>query len=367
MVNIMLKLRTKHFPSSGVAVQARIKSVTTPSPNVYRPVRSGENMGFPLEAMYAPYLAPGSIEANTGGNKNSKNRKRPSNNKRGRDNRSTKDQQNRAIQFEPQPNQRSNEVKAQGAGAPKANNQRRNDDFRQEKSSNSGTVSPSTVIVPSQPQKPPSLGEEEFPTLPLSNPTTTKTVIRVEHPLTIGKNEDDDLLEEDDDDVQSNGKVRCGTFSDSASTTTTSSTSSQSKQSSSWPASVSVSGSNSRSKPSTSSTSRTGVATSTATPSLSMGCYAAALLKKAPVITNNTPKSANGRSVVSKTTDGKSKGAEGQETQQSGPSKWNGKDLPSAATTTKSTKSCWGGTATGAKTSFADILRKENAGVAAGK
>ena len=123
--------------------------------------------------------------------------------------------------------------------------------------------------VQREPQKTPTMGEEDFPTLPsLPIPTSTKTVIRVERSPTLGKNEDDDLLicngdgeldEDDLDDVQSNGKVRCGTFSDSASTATTSSSSSQSKQSSS-------------------NASRQGIAT--AASSAPMGGYAAALLKK---------------------------------------------------------------------------------------
>mmetsp|Transcript_51235 Transcript_51235/g.123693 ORF Transcript_51235/g.123693 Transcript_51235/m.123693 type:complete len:649 (-) Transcript_51235:159-2105(-) len=259
MADIMLRLRGKKYPSSGIQVQARIKSIATPSPNTYR-----------------PFQRPKSLTTKNGtGKSNKSSRKRSSNNRsRSRGKNGNKDQ-HRQLQAVPSTstgNGVNNVDKSTSQVEGTTANQKGNKLRSSSESSNSnkpGTNSPTTDAgVHPKPQKPPTLGEDDFPTLPLPIPTSTKTVIRVERSLTLGKNEDDDLLicngdgelDEDDSDVQSNGKVRCGTFSDSASTATTSSSSSQSKQSSS-------------------NASRPSIATLSS--SAPIGGYAAALLKKA--------------------------------------------------------------------------------------
>lgn len=365
MVEIMLKLKMKTFPTSGIRVQARIKYNATLSPNVDRYVHeNGDNIVSSTGKMlYASHIAPDSLAVNHGSVKNNKRNKKRSSNNRGRGSkRGNKDQERRtSIHAETGPENFNEGDRSQSL---KLASKTKNQDRKGESSISTGTVSPPIVL---EPQKSPSLGEDDFPVLPSSN-TTAKTVIRVERPLTLGKNEDDDLLlcnldgefvADDDDDVQSNGMVRYGAFSDSASTATTSSSSSQSKQSSSCPVSVTNSlegGVNGRCKTSTTNTSRIGICSSRVPAPI--GCYAAALLKK-------------GTSVPAKSLNVKHHSSKKAVTRTQSETSKDGSTVPNTSTgigsnvqptnseTAKLTETCWGGTRSGAKFSFADILRKE--------
>ena len=260
MADILLRLRRKKYPSSGIQIQARIKSIAAPSPNSYRHVPR-----------------PKSLKTKNGTGKSNKSSRKNRSRGRGSSNSGNKkhhQQQRQTVPTTSTGNGVNNVDKSTSRVEGSTTNQKGNKHRSSIESSNSdkaGTNSSKTdASVHPEPQKPPTMGEEDFPTLPpLPIQTSTKTVIRVERSLTLGRNEDDDLLicngdgeldEDDLDDVQSNGKVRCGTFSDSASTATTTSSSSQSKQSSS-------------------NASRPGITTTAS--SAPMGGYAAALLKKA--------------------------------------------------------------------------------------
>mmetsp|Transcript_51234 Transcript_51234/g.123687 ORF Transcript_51234/g.123687 Transcript_51234/m.123687 type:complete len:663 (-) Transcript_51234:159-2147(-) len=330
MADIMLKLRRKKYPSSGIQVQARIKSIATPSPNTYRPVQR-----------------PKSLTTNNGTGKcNKSSRKRSSNNRsRSRGNKDQHQQRQAAPSTSTSNGVNNDDNSPSQVAGPTVNKKGTKHRSGSESSKNNkpGTNSPTTdATVHTGSQQPPTLGEHDFPTLPLPIPASTKTVIRVERSLTLGKNEDDDLLicngdgelDEDDSDVQSNGKVRCGTFSDSASTATTSSSSSQSKQSSS-------------------NASRPSIATISS--SAPMGGYAAALLKKASPSIPAKAIVGKSSSTTKKAVDRNLYDAAGAGVHKPSSSNAAGLKIPSVLK--PSTNHCWGGSASGSKTSFADILR----------
>mmetsp|Transcript_65834 Transcript_65834/g.189814 ORF Transcript_65834/g.189814 Transcript_65834/m.189814 type:complete len:517 (+) Transcript_65834:82-1632(+) len=273
MIHVMFTLRTKKFPS-GEAVKARLKSAVVATPDVspvnYRYVNTE------APALFAPQLQAGTKKAGS---------KKKNNGSKGKNG-----------------NAQNGKTKNNG------NAQRRNNASATKKQ-NGNKKNPSRADGKNAtPQNPPTLGEDQFPSLP-SDDVVNKNKVQVEK---VPEQRPEDDME----------KAR--TSSDSASTATTSSSSSSSKN-----------------------------------PTQVVGGYAAALLKAAPPAKpadkkakedSSTPSQKTKKSTEPKTTISKDKTR--QEKGRKGPKKEN--DQANAAVNVQPPS--WGG-----GRSFADILRKEAA------
>jgi len=179
MFNVMMKLRTMKF-ASGDPVKARLKSSAsasplTPNAVVYNPE---------ISTMYAPHF-------NSGNGANSVSRKKRSNNK-GRNNTNGANSNNKSKN-----NQQNGGITSKRRNGKDANGRSSNDTPKSR---------PKTVV-----QKPPSMGESNFPSLPPTSDGNSKPFQVEKVPM------DDDMMRGSEKKHHS-----ASGFSDSSSTATTS-------------------------------------------------------------------------------------------------------------------------------------------------